>query len=70
MPRTWTIALTGIAALLGAGRPAARPAAVPVAREVAERSLRDVAVAVYDPADPVIYYNPDLLRRFSPELQA
>lgn len=72
MPRTWTIAMTGLAALVGAGRPtgAAAPAPVPVAREVAERSLRDVAVAVYDPADPVIYYNPDLMRRFSPELRA
>ena len=56
MPRTWTIAMTGLAALVGAGQPPRGPAAAPapVAREVAERSLRDVAVAVYDPADPVV----------------
>jgi hypothetical protein len=39
-------------------------------REVADSSLRDVAVAVSDPLDPVIYYNPRLMERFGPNLSA
>jgi hypothetical protein len=39
-------------------------------REVADSSLQDVAVAVADPADPVIYYNPRLMTRFGPNLSA
>jgi Zn-dependent peptidase ImmA (M78 family) len=36
---------------------------------VASPALRDVAVAVYDPRHPTIYYNPTLLGSFAPELQ-
>lgn len=72
MPGRWTILMAGMSLLLGAGRPVG-PGGVPgaphEARMVADRTIRDVAVAVYDPADPVIYYNPDLMARFSPELQ-
>jgi IrrE N-terminal-like domain len=39
-------------------------------REVADSSLQDVAVAVADPRDPVIYYNPRLMTRFGPNLSA
>jgi len=39
-------------------------------REVADSGLRDVAVAVSDPFDPVIYYNPRLMQRFGPNLSA
>lgn len=39
-------------------------------REVPDSSLRDVAVAVSDPLDPVIYYNPRLMDRFGPNLSA
>lgn len=42
---------------------------VPV-REVADSSLRDVAVAVADPDHPIIYYNPRLMERFGPGLSA
>jgi hypothetical protein len=69
MARLLTVVATGLAALLSAGRPmpAAAPAA-PMVREIADLSLRDVAVAVYDSAHPVIYYNPTLMRQFGPEL--
>lgn len=39
-------------------------------REIADSGLRDVAVAVSDPIDPVIYYNPRLMERFGPNLSA
>lgn len=39
-------------------------------RQIADLMLRDVAVAVYDPDSPIIYYNPEYLDRFSPEMQA
>jgi hypothetical protein len=39
-------------------------------REVADSTLQDVAVAVADPLDPVIYYNPRLMTRFGPNLSA
>lgn len=38
-------------------------------RQIADLMLRDVAVAVYDPVSPIIYYNPEYLDRFSPEMQ-
>ncbi len=72
MPRVSMIVATALALVVGAARPeSARPSpSTPVTRELADRSLRDVAVAVYDPVAPVIYYNPDLLSRFSLPLQA
>jgi hypothetical protein len=39
-------------------------------REVADSSLQDVAVAVADPLDPIIYFNPRLMARFGPNLSA
>lgn len=73
MTRSLTIAMAALAATVGASRPVSEAGATttaPAVREIADRSLRDVAVAVYDSADPVIYYNPDLMARFSPELRA
>ncbi len=69
MNRLLTVVVTGLAALLGAGRPVppSRPAAAQV-REIADVSLRDVAVAVYDSVHPVIYYNPTLMREFGSDL--
>lgn len=64
-----TVVGTGLTAVLVAGRPmpASAPAA-PQIREVADLTLRDVAVAVYDSLHPVIYYNPTLMKQFGPEL--
>jgi Zn-dependent protease with chaperone function len=72
MNRLASVAMTGLAALLSAGgtAPAVPPAAPPPVREIADVSLRDIAVAVYDSAHPVIYYNPRLLRQIGPELSA
>lgn len=39
-------------------------------REVADSSLRDVAVAVYHPSKSVIFYNPVLMARLGPELES
>ncbi len=73
MTKLLHVALASAAALLSTGgaapREVDRPTA-PVIREIADPSLRDVAVAVYDSMRPVIYYNPRLLQRFSPELKA
>ena len=69
MNRLLAVLATGLAALLSAGSP--MPATVPAApqvREIADVSLRDVAVAVYDSAHPVIFYNPTLMRQFGPDL--
>jgi hypothetical protein len=74
MPRLLRIAVTGLTALFAAARPVpSNDSATPVesrVQEIADASLRDVAVAVYDPERPIIYYNPQLLSRFSPELGA
>jgi len=73
MPRLLHLALTSAAALLSTGSMAssvATPSAAPAIREVADLSLRDVAVAVYDSAHPVIYYNPALMQRFGPDMKA
>lgn len=70
MSKLLHVAITSAAALLTTGGTAPRPAAPPAVREVADPYLRDVAVAVYDSAHPVIYYNPAVMQRFSPELQA
>lgn len=69
MHRLLAVVGTGLSAVLIAGRPvpAAAPAA-PQIREIADLSLRDVAVAVYDSTHPVIYYNPTLMRQFGPDL--
>jgi Zn-dependent protease with chaperone function len=70
MQRLLSIAVTGFAALMSAGRPVPAAPAEARVQEIADVSLRDVAVAVYDPVRPVIYFNPDLMDRFSPELGA
>jgi hypothetical protein len=74
MSKLLHVALMGAAAMLTVGgaapRPEAAPVVAPVVREVADPYLRDVAVAVYDSAKSVIYYNPVVLQRFSPDLQA
>ncbi len=38
--------------------------------EIATDSLRDVAVAVYSPRHPIIYYNPTLMQKLGPLLSA
>lgn len=71
MPRLMRVAMTGLLVLIGAGRPmptAPLVASLPQTRMIADASLMDVAVAVYDPVNPIIYYNPMLLQKFSPEL--
>ncbi|HXW96932.1 MAG TPA: hypothetical protein VEI47_05050 [Gemmatimonadales bacterium] len=74
MPRWLRNAAVGLATLVGASRPAPANVAVvipqPVVKEIPDASLRDVAVAVYDSLRPVIYYNPELMRRFSPALDS
>lgn len=73
MSRLLHVAITSATALLSTGSmaptEATRPDA-PAIREIADPSLRDVAVAVYDSAHPVIYYNPGLMQRFGPEMKA
>lgn len=73
MPRLLHAAITSAAALLSTGSmaPVVAPAPeTPAIREIADAALRDVAVAVYDSAHPVIYYNPRLMERFGPEMKA
>ena len=69
MTRALGVVTAGMAVLLS-GTKDERPAPVeaPQVRQVADVTLRDVAVAVYDPEHSVIYYNPVLLRRLGPEL--
>jgi hypothetical protein len=72
MPKLLHLAITSAAALLsvaGTRRPEPAAPVPPVIREIADVSLRDVAVAVYDSAHPVIFYNPTLMRRLGPELE-
>lgn len=73
MSRMLSMTMAGLAALWGAGSrtPVSAPAstpATPQVREIADVTLRDVAVAVYDSVHPVIYYNPSLMERFGPDL--
>ena len=79
MPRMLRVAVTGLVALISASRPVAvdrtgaaseTAGATPPVQEIADESLRDVAVAVYDSVHPVIYYNPTLMLRFGPQLEA
>jgi hypothetical protein len=71
MRRILSLVVTAVGALLCAGTGApSRVAVAPRVLEVPDVSLRDVAVAVYDSVHPVIYYNPDLMRHFGPELAA
>lgn len=73
MSRLLQIALMSGAAALGAGGAVPREVSAPpapVVREIADPLLRDVAIAIYDSAHPVIYYNPSLLRQLGPELEA
>lgn len=69
---TRRIAASLLAAMMLGPRPGRSQDAAPVVsvREVADSSLQDVAVAVADPLDPVIYYNPRLMTRFGPNLSA
>ena len=69
---TRRIAATLLVALMAGTRPGSSQEVGPAVsvREVADSSLQDVAVAVADPLDPVIYYNPRLMSRFGPNLSA
>jgi Zn-dependent protease with chaperone function len=74
MPRLFSVAVTAVAALLGAGPIAhtdvGSAPSTPQVTMIEDATLRDVAVAVYDSVRPVIYLNPRLMQRFSPDLQA
>lgn len=70
MPRMWSVAVSGAVLLLGARESEVPAAMTTEIREVADSNLRDVAVAVYDPAHSVIYYNPLILDRLGPDLAA
>lgn len=67
MRRLWVVAVTGLAVVTSGSRtaPGNEPHAV---REIADVNLRDVAVAVYDSAQSVIYFNPDLMSRLGDNL--
>ena len=69
MTRALGVVMAGVALLLS-GAKDERPVAVeaPQVRQIADVTLRDVAVAVYDADHPVIYYNPVLLGRLGPDL--
>jgi hypothetical protein len=59
--------------LLSTGAVAPRAADIPTppaVRVIADPSLRDVAVAVYDTVQSVIYYNPSIMQRFGPDLES
>ena len=65
------IAVTATAALLsGESTPRGQPAAAPVVREIAVDTLHDLAIAVWHPEQPVIYYNPVQMQRLGPKLAA
>jgi len=70
MPKMWSVAVSGAVLLLGARGSDAPLATAMEIREVADSNLRDVAVAVYNPAVSVIYYNPIILSRLGPDLSA
>ena len=72
MARMLGVAMAGFTALAGAGTDTrvTVPHPAPTVREIADATLRDVAVAVYDPTHPVIYYNPRLMEKFAPALRA
>ena len=74
MPRLGFVAVTALAALLGAGQIAhtgvGMDSPTPKVALIEDATLRDVAVAVYDSVRPVVYINPRLMQRFSPDLQA
>ncbi|MEO8635651.1 MAG: hypothetical protein ABI587_10290 [Gemmatimonadales bacterium] len=69
MTRVLGVVMAGVGVLLSGAkdeRPA--PVAAPPVAQIEDVTLRDVAVAVYDPEHSVIYYNPVLLRRLGPDL--
>ena len=69
MTRALGVAVTGMAVLLSGGKgERIAPVEAPQVRQIADVTLRDVAVAVYDARHPVIYYNPVLLARLGPDL--
>jgi hypothetical protein len=68
MSRALMLAVTGLAGVLTSGT--APQHSAPEVRLVPDVDLHDFAVAVYDPATPVIYYNPVLLNQVGPELRA
>jgi hypothetical protein len=74
MIRVASAAVTTLAVLIGTDaaplRDLTTPAPGPHVRMIADVMLRDVAVAVYDPVRPVVYYNPRSMQQFSPDLQA
>src|SRR5690348_15254162 len=67
MNRLWSVALASGTVLLSTSGAAPASWTNPV-REIADVNLRDVAVAVYDSTQPVIYYNPDLMSRLGDNL--
>ncbi len=67
MRRLWGVAITGLA-VLNTGGPSAAARNAAAVREIADVNLRDVAVAVYDSTQSVIYFNPTLMSRLGDNL--
>ncbi len=68
MTRSLTLGIVSLAALFTPGTEPPAAGAPPVATLVADANLRDVAVAVYDSAHSVIYFNPVVITRLGPAL--
>lgn len=67
MNRWWGVTLASCTVLLSTSGAAPASWTHPV-REIPDVNLRDVAVAVYDSNQSVIYYNPDLMSRLGDNL--
>jgi hypothetical protein len=65
-----TAASTALAGSSHQADPAIPPAPTFHVEVLPDSGLRDVAIAVYHPERPRIYFNPRLMNRLSPELQA
>lgn len=55
---------------LASGQADSLQSRAPSIRTVPSETLSDLAVAFADPLDPVIYYNPRLMKRYGPEMTA
>jgi hypothetical protein len=71
MPSLRHIGLVGLTILThGAATPQPEFGLPNLVMELADDSLKDVAVAVYTPNRGIIYYNPDRARQLGPDLSA
>lgn len=67
MNRLWSVVLASGSVLMSTSGASPSSWTSPV-REIADVNLRDVAVAVYDSTQSVIYFNPDLMSRLGDNL--